>query len=323
MKKQLLTMAFLRSEKPHEKRIAILPCDMKEIKHLDQLYFETGYGTDFQIEDEAYIKLGCHVVSKEEALKQDILCDTKIGEATYLDTIDDHKILVGWIHAGADKKLTNILLTKKHTCYAWEDLYKDDRHLFWQNNQIAGAGGVMNALQYTGYLPYGKHAGIIGRGDSAAGAFYMLTNLGVQVRQYSRKQQELFVKELPMLDIIVMAVRWDTMRDDYLISSLSRKDMKKDAIIIDISDDIDGAIEKSKSTSIKNPIYYLDDIMVYSVCNVPSIYYKTATKGVSIVMSALIDDYIEQVNNEVINESLIIDNGIILDQRIKLQQNRS
>lgn len=322
MIKQQLTMAFVRSEKPYEKRIALLPEDMKEIKHLDHLYFEQGYGSDFQIEDSEYLALGCHIVSKEEALTKDIICDTKIGEASYLDRIDDHKILVGWIHAGANKALTETLVKKKHTCYAWEDMYEHHRHIFWQNNQIAGAGGVMNAMQYTGFLPYGLQAGIIGRGDSAAGAFYMLTNLGAQVRQYSRKQEALFIKELPFLDIIVMAIRWNTLRDDYLISSLSRQTMKPDAIIIDISDDVDGAIEHSQSTTIQDPMYDLDGIKVYSVCNVPSIYYKTATRGVSKVMSTYIDAYIEQLDHPVIQQSLIIDQGSILDDSISKQQQK-
>lgn len=319
---QLQTIGFVRSEKDYEKRIAILPQDMKELKHCDCLYFEMGYGKDFQISDHEYTQLGCHMVSRETALRQNIICDTKIGEATYLDTLGDHTTLLGWIHAGADKHLTDILLQKKLTCYAWEDFYEDERHCFWLNNQIAGAGGVMNALQYTGYLPYGMKAGIIGRGDSAAGAFYMLTNLGAQVRQYSRKQEALFVKELPLLDIIVMAVRWDTLRNDYLISSFSRKNMKADAIIIDISDDKDGAIEKSRSTSIQEPTYKLDDIMVYSVCNVPSIYYKTATRGISKVMSKYLDRFVEQDNDIVMKNSMIIKNGEILDKHIALAQHR-
>lgn len=318
-----LTMSFLRSEKPYEKRLAILPQDMKHLKHLDQLYFETGYGRDFKIDDQEYEALGCHIVNKEEALHMDIICDTKIGEATYLDRIKDHTILTGWIHAGADEALTTTLIKKKHTCYAWEDFYEYQRHLFWMNNQIAGAGGVMNAMQYTGYLPYGLQAGIIGRGDSAAGAAYMLTSLGVTIRQYSRKQEALFIKELPLLDIVVMAIRWDTLRDDYLISSLSRQSMKQHALIIDISDDVDGAIEKSKSTSIQDPIYDLDDIMVYSVCNVPSIYYKSATKSISSVMCHFIDTMVEGKENKVLKNSLIIKDGIILDPRISKKQHRS
>lgn len=320
--KPLLTMGFVRSEKPYEKRIAILPQDMRNIKYLDRLYFEKGYGSDFQIDDNEYIKLGCHMVTRKEALNCDIICDTKIGEASYLNQVSDCKKLFGWIHAGADKKLTDTLLQKEHSCYAWEDLYKDERHVFWKNNQIAGAGGVMNAMQFTGFFPEGLEAGIIGRGDSGAGAFQMLSNLGAHVRQYSRVQEELFIKELPLLDIIVMAIRWDTLRNDYLISSKHRKHMKKGAVIIDISDDADGAIESSISTTIQNPIYYLDDILVYSVCNVPSIYYKSATKDISKEVSLYIDKLIEQIDDTSINNSLIIDNGKILDKHIIHQQKR-
>lgn len=321
--KQLSTMAFIRSEKAFEKRLALLPQHMKEIKHVDQLYFEQGYGKDFHIKDEAYEQMGAHVVMKKEALCKDIICDVKLGEATYLEQIADHKILTGWIHAGADKNLTDVLMRKHHTCYAWEDFYEDKRHLFWRNNQIAGAGGVMNALQYTGFFPYGCKAGIIGRGDSASGAFYMLTNLGAQVQQYSRQQEALFIKELPTFDIIVMAIRWDTLRKDHLITALNRKQMKCDAIIIDISDDVDGAIEQSKSSTIQDPIYYLNDIMVYSVCNVPSIYYKTATLGISSVMSAYIDRFVEQKDDLMLRNSIIIQDGQILDTHIAKEQHRS
>lgn len=317
-----VSMSFLRSEKPYEKRIAILPQDLQEVKYCDNVYIERGYGKDLGIEDAAYEAMGCHVVSKEEALTKEILCDPKIGEAGYVNSVDDHKTLVGWFHAGANKELSDCLIKKKHSCYAWEDFYQDERHCFWRNNQIAGAGGVMNALQYTGFFPYGKKAGILGRGDSAVGAYYMLSSLGADVRQYSRKQERLFIQELHQLDIIVMAIRWDTQRNDHLITSWSRQHMKKDAIIIDISDDVDGAIANSSSTSIQDPIYFLDGIMVYSVCNVPSIFYKTATKGISNVMKDYIDRFIEQDYDQVMENSLIIKEGIILDEQIRKQQQR-
>lgn len=52
------------------KRIAILPEDLKSVKHCEQLYFESGYGKDFLIEDACYETYGCHIVSKEEALQK-------------------------------------------------------------------------------------------------------------------------------------------------------------------------------------------------------------------------------------------------------------
>lgn len=201
-------------------------------------------------------------------------------------------------------------------------MYEDERHIFWRNNQIAGAGGILNAMQYSGFFPYGLRAGIIGRGDTAIGAYHMLSNLGADVTMYSRKQEALFIKELPMMDIIVMAVRWDTQRKDYLISEKSRRNLKPDTIIIDISDDVNGAIEESISTTIAAPVYLRENILIYSVCNVPSIFYKTSTLGVSRAVCPYIDEVLCQSTGDTLKNALIIDDGKILDKRIIAQQNR-
>ena len=319
---KLLTIGFVRSEKPYEKRIAILPSDLKNVIHKESLYFEKGYGSDFFIKDEEYSTLGCHVVDKIEVFKQDIICDTKIGEATYLKQLKDKTILFGWIHAAANQTLTETLVNKKMTCYAWEDMYEDKRHIFWENNRIAGAGGVLNALQYCGFLAQGCKAGIIGRGDTAMGAYQILSQLGANTCLFNREQESLFKKELPTFDIIVMAVRWDTMRDDYLISMEDLHTVKKTAIIVDVSDDEDGAIENSVSTTIKEAIYYREERMIYSVGNVPSIFYKTATKGVSKAVVKYLDILIEQKDNDVLKNALIIDQGKIIDTHIENYQNK-
>lgn len=320
---KLLTIGFVRSEKPYEKRIAILPKDLKKVVHKECLYFEKGYGSDFFIKDEEYAGLGCHVVDKADVLKQNIICDTKIGEATYLKQLKEGTILFGWIHAAANRSLTEIVVDKKMTCYAWEDMYEDKRHIFWENNRIAGAGGVLNALQYCGFLAQGCKAGIIGRGDTAMGAYQILSQLGANVRLFNREQESLFKKELPTFDIVVMAVRWDTMRNDYLISIEDLHTIKKTAIIVDVSDDEDGAIENSISTTIKEAIYYREERMIYSVGNVPSIFYKTATQGVSKAVVEYLDILVEQGDNEVLKQSLIIDQGKIIDMHIEDYQNKN
>ncbi|MEG0277238.1 MAG: hypothetical protein RR630_09420 [Coprobacillus sp.] len=321
--KKMLTIGFVRSEKLYEKRIAVLPCDIEKVIHKDCLYFEKGYAADFFISDEEYTRLGCHIVDKQEVLQQDIICDTKIGEATYLNQLKDETTIFGWIHAAANQNLTNMLVEKKMTCYAWEDMYEDERHTFWENNRIAGAGGVLNALQYCGFLAQGCQAAIIGRGDTAMGAYQILSQLGANARMYNREQEYLFKKELHEFDIIVMAVRWDTMHDDYLISIDDFHHIKKSAIVVDVSDDVDGAIQNSVSTTIKEAIYFREERMVYSVGNVPSIFFKTATQGISKAIFSYFDSLIEQDNNEVLKQSLIIHHGEIIDKNISNYQNKN
>lgn len=313
---KLLTMGLLKSEKSGEKRIAVLPDDLKDVRHCDHIYVEKDYAKDFGISDREYLNKNCHVVTRETVLQQDILCETKIGEGAYLKNLCGIKTIFGWIHAGADPELTALLKNHGHTCYAWEDMYEKEQHIFWRNNQIAGAGGVFNALQYTGWMPFGKKAAILGKGDVAVGAYRMLSRLGVDVRLYSRKQEHLFQNEVQEMDIVVMAIRWDTTRKDHILNDILLQKMKKDSIIIDVSADVNGAIQNSITTSIDQPTYHLFNDLIYSVNNVPSIFYKTATEDISHKITPYLDMLIEQKENETLRNCKIIASGSILDQRI-------
>ncbi len=87
------TMGLLISHKNNEKRRAILPDQVAELRNPDMLYFETGYGTSVGHSDEDYINAGANVVSREEAMRCDIITDVKLGDADYLDELEDDKIL--------------------------------------------------------------------------------------------------------------------------------------------------------------------------------------------------------------------------------------
>ncbi len=49
--------------------------------------------------DEEYIQMGSHIAQRQEILKKDIVVDLKLGDADYLDQIDEGKTLLGWAHA--------------------------------------------------------------------------------------------------------------------------------------------------------------------------------------------------------------------------------
>lgn len=318
--KDLKTIGFIKSEKLFEKRIAILPEDMAEITHCDHMYFEEGYGRDYGIADEAYLKEGAHVQKRSDILMKDILCDLKIGEATYLGKLHEGTILFGWIHAVEHVDVTELLLAKKLTCFAWEDMYYKDCHVFWRNNQIAGEGAVLQALTKFGKMPYEANVAIIGRGNTAMGAYRILSGLGANIKFFNRKMEDLLAEEIRDFDIIVNAVLWDEKREDHLLSTEIMKIMRSGSMIIDVSDDDDGAIENSISTTIEQPVYEMNGVLIYAVNNVPSLFYKTATKEISKCCKDYIDDLIEGNENEVLQGSLIIENGIILDQKITNHQ---
>ena len=318
------TIGFVASKKENEKRRAILPEDLKDVKNITNVFIEQGYGKDLGISDEEFLQHGCNIASRERTLKCDIICDPKIGDAEYLEKLKG-QALFGWIHAIQNRDITDKLITNKLTAICWEDMFDDGRHVFWRNNELAGEAAVMHAFQCFGLMPYNTKVALLGRGNVANGALKILTLLGADVTIYSRNMEHLFRKELFLYDVVVNAVLWDTSRKDHIIygRDLSEwKKHKKNALIIDISCDKNGGIETSIPTTIENPIYVNNGVSHYVVDHTPSLFYKTTTSSISKEVSKYLDMLIEDRYNDVLVNSIAIKNGSILDKRIIAFQQR-
>ena len=98
--------------------------------------------------------------------------------------------------------------------------------------------------------------------------------------------------------------------------------MKKNAMIIDVSCDRNGGIETSIPTTIENPIYFVDGIVHYVVDHTPSLFYKTFTWDNSKIISPYIEQFITGEYGDVLENSLIIKTGVIVDQEITEFQER-
>jgi N5-(carboxyethyl)ornithine synthase len=321
--KQLKTIGFVNSHKLGEKRIALLPKDITQIQHRESLFFEEGYGSVLNISDTEYAALGCHVVPREIALAQDIICDPKIGDASFLEGLHPGQTLFGWVHAVRSEKVTNTLLANELSAYAWEDMYEDNRHCYWRNNELAGEAAVMHAYQLNGIMPYDTKVAILGRGNTARGAQRILIGLGADVHVYNRSQEKLFQKEMTEFDVIVNAILWDTSREDHLIHQNDLKRFKPGTMFIDVSCDEHGAIETTVPTSLDNPIYEIDSVIHYAVDHTPTIFYRSASSAISTETVKYIDDLIESRPNVILKNALIIEQGHIMDKRITQFQNRS
>lgn len=310
------TIGFPISHKENERRRAIVPDDIKNIPNPEMLYFEQGYGDELGICDKAYSSLGCHCVSREEVLKQDIICDPKVGDGDYLEQLNPGQTLFGWVHATQNRDITDKLISRELSAYAWEKMYDRGRHIFWRNNELAGEAAVMHAFQCYGRMPYEANVAVLGRGNTARGAIKVLNMLGADVTQYDRRTERLFRDELGLYDVIVNCILWDTSRTDHIVYKEDLKKMKSGAMIIDVSCDRAGGIETSIPTSIENPTYTVEGITHYVVDHTPSLFFKTFTYN----NSAVIVPYLVQLMNDnpdiVLQDAFIVDKGIIVDQEI-------
>jgi len=316
------TIGFPISRKENEKRRAIVPEHIKLMKNPELLYFEEGYGDVLGYTDDDYSKFGCHICKLEDVLKQDIICDPKVGDADYLSILHEGQTIFGWIHATQNRDITDSIVNQKLTAYAWEKMNEHGRHIFWRNNELAGEAAVMHAYQCYGKMPYETKVAVIGQGNTARGVTKILHMLGADVRQYNRKTEKLLVKELPEYDVVVNCVLWDVMRKDHIITYTDLRRMKHDAMIIDVSCDRAGAIESSIPTTIEAPTYYAEGVLHYVVDHTPALFFKTFSKNNSELIFPYLEQLIEGKIDIVMKEANIITNGVIVDMEILKYQNR-
>ena len=316
------TIGFPVSTKENENRRAIIPADIACLSHPETVYVESGFGNVLGISDEEYEAVGCRICSHDEAVEKDIVCDPKIGDADYLKRMHAGQTIFGWVHATQNRDITDIIVERGLTAYAWEKMFENGRHVFWFNNELAGEAAVINGFQCYGELPYGLEVAVIGNGNTARGACRVLNMLGAHVMQYNRRQEDLLRQEIGNYDVIVNCILWDVRRTDHIIYRDDLKRMKKNAMIIDVSCDRCGGIETSIPTTIENPTYTVDGILHYAVDHTPSFFYKTF----SINNSKVIAPYLDQLSSgrigSVLEASLIIRDGVILDPEIIEHQGR-
>ena len=208
------------------------------------------------------------------------------------------------------------------TAYGWEKMFEKGRHVFWFNNELAGEAAVINGFQCYGQLPYGLEVAVIGNGNTARGACRVLNMLGAHIMQYNRHQEDLLRQEISNYDVIVNCILWDVKRKDHVISRQDIKRMKKNAMIIDVSCDRHGGIETCIPTTIENPTYVVDGVLHYAVDHTPSFFYKTFSYENSKIITPYVEQLMEEKFGQVLEDSLLIHDGVIVDQEIIDYQKR-
>jgi N5-(carboxyethyl)ornithine synthase len=316
------TIGFPISHKENENRRAIIPADLKKLTNPDYVWIESGFGSVLGMTNDDFASVGCQIKSHEDVLKADIICDPKIGDADYLEKLRKGQTIFGWVHATQNRDITDKIIASGLTAYAWEHMFEGGRHTFWFNNELAGEAAVLHAFQCYGRLPFGLKVAVIGNGNTARGAVRVLNMLGAHIMQYGRKTEQLLRKEINKYDVIVNCILWDVNRKDHVISKQDLTRMKSDSMIIDVSCDRHGGIETCIPTTIEKPTYEIEGVLHYAVDHTPSLYFKTFSFQNSEIIIPFIEELMSENVGKVLQESLIFEEGRIIDQEIIKYQNR-
>ena len=314
-----MKIGILKEIKPYEYRVAATPSAVRElILKGHSVLVEESAGKSSGFDDMDYASAGAKVIGTAAEVWKNVDMIYKVKEIFPEEYryLRDDLIVFTYIHSNAHLDQTKALLSSGCTSIAYEDV-TDERGqypLLSPMSELAGKGGFIAALTYSQAINGGEgrllanicgvetpSVTIIGCGHSGLGACELASKFGNRVSvldiSYSAmleakkyfpdnvtflfSTRENLEKCLRESDVIINCILWPKTRKDHLIYREDLKLMKRNAMIVDVACDDDGAIETCHSTNHGAPIYHVDGIMHYCVDNIPSTFAKTASVTLS------------------------------------------
>jgi alanine dehydrogenase len=303
-----------------EKRVALSPAGVDSLVRAGHtVYIETGAGESSQFTDEEYSKTGAQIVySAEEAFKRAELI-AKVATLTNeeAEMLQENQIIFSFFHLAVGKKnVIENLLKRKITAIALELIERDSRlpilHIM---SEIAGQLAIQEAERYlessvkdgrgillggiTGVAP--AAVVILGAGVVGVSAARAALGRGAQVIVIDndlhrlRHVETIFNKSVTTVmanaytisrgvkfaDVLIAAILIKGEKAPHIVTKDMVKQMKKGAVIVDVSIDQGGCVETSRITTISDPVYRVHDVIHYCVPNMPAIVSRTASYGLN------------------------------------------
>jgi len=117
----------------------------------------------------------------------------------------------------------------------------------------------------------------------------------------------LFLREIEKFaDVLIGAVLIKGEKTPHLVTESMVKEMKKGAVIVDVSIDQGGCIETSRITTLSDPVFSYKDVIHYCVPNMPALVSRTASYGLN---NAAIE-YIQNIAEHGLANALLADAGL-------------
>lgn len=298
-----------------EGRVALTPNGIKEIlesnpgKH--EVYVQSNAGVDAGFSDIEYVEAGARIVptAKEVYDRATMLVHVKEPLPPELPLLKREHILFTYLHLAPEPELTKKLLEIGSVCFAYETLEDNGGlPLLAPMSKVAGKMAFVYALYssqkstggmgvYLGEID-GKSSRrclIIGGGSVGGNSAESFLGIGADVviiEKNPDRRAELETKypkatilpdtelrnQLPLADVVIGAVLVAGAQAPKLISRNDLKLMKKGAVLVDISIDQGGICSESRATSIKDPTYMVDDIVLCCIPNIPGTVPRTSTE---------------------------------------------
>ncbi len=311
---------------PDENRIALVPSAVSLlVQNGHRIIVQRNAGIPAHFSNTDYADAGAEIVdSAEEVFKADIILKVAPLRENELEFLRPRQIIISAIQAvNQNKEYFKKLLAKKMNALAFE-LIKDNSNAYpvlRATSEIAGTTSILIAAEYLSHSELGRgsmlggfpginpsEVVILGAGTVGEYAARTALGMGALVKVFDDKiyklralqqnlgqrlftsimQPEVLYKSLRTADVAIGAMHTHEGRTPLFVSETIVSQMKKGAVIIDVSIDQGGCFETSRPTSHSNPVFQTFGVTHYCVPNIASKVPHTASYALSNVFTPIL-----------------------------------
>ncbi|RJE74214.1 alanine dehydrogenase [Reichenbachiella sp. MSK19-1] len=300
--------------KNNENRIALTPAGAKELlKHGHHVYIQHTAGEGSGFPDEEYLSVGAKILPTIESVYEiaEMIIKVKEPIEPEYDLIKENQLLFTYFHFASHEPLTKAMIKSKSVCLAYETVEKNRTlPLLVPMSEVAGRMSIQQGAKFLekplkgrgillGGVPGVRPAKVMILGGGVVGteAAKMAAGLGADVTildlslerlRYLDDVMPANVKTLMSSeynirelikdhDLIIGAVLVPGAKAPKLITKDMLKDMRPGTVLVDVAIDQGGCMETTKPTTHQDPIFIIDDVVHYSVANMPGAVPYTST----------------------------------------------
>ena len=327
-----------------EKRVCLTPDAVNAITaNGHRVLLESGAGEGANFSDIDYTNAGAEITrDTKKVFSCPIILKVEPPTLSEIDLLNPQTIIISALQIKTqNKEYFEIMAKKRLTAIAFEYIRDDDGNYpaVRSLSEIAGISSILIASELMANtskgngLMFGNISGvppvevvILGAGTVGEFAARSALGLGANVKVFdnsisklrnlqtslnqtlytSTVQPKNLIKSLKRCDVAIGATRGKD-RSPVVVTSTMVENMKKGAVIIDVSIDMGGCFETSEVTTHRKPTFEKFGVIHYGVPNIPSRYPRTS----SISISNIFTPYLLKIGEEGgLEHSLRFDKGL-------------
>ena len=305
--------------KNNEFRVGMTPSGVNSfIRNGHTVYVEKGAGLGSGFSDELFTSVGAEICNSIEEiyLKSEMIIKVKEPLKQEYPLIKKDQIIYTFFHFASSKELTEAMIKSGAICIAYETVQNDDNTLplLTPMSEVAGRMATQQGAKFLekpqsghgillGGVPGVKPANVIVLGGGVVGtqAAKMAAGLGANVTIFDisldrlRKLDDIMPKNVNTqfsntynileaikdAHLIIGAVLIPGAKAPNLITKKMLKHLNKGTVLVDVAVDQGGCFETTHPTTHQDPTYIIDDVLHYSVANMPGAVPVTSTEALT------------------------------------------